>query len=90
MGFALWIEGDVAWAQGTHEYRPMGTAVVGTEMVFVARDFKARWPAPPRTAPHFIGLFASLGQVNDYLTVRRSQRLRKKPLRRRRPVWPIR
>lgn len=78
MGFALWIEEDVAWAEGTHEYRPMGTAVVGTEMIFVARDFSRRRPAPPRTAVHFAGLFASLGEMNDHLVRRRSQRVKRK------------
>jgi hypothetical protein len=28
MGFALWMEDEVAWAQGTHEYRPMGSAAM--------------------------------------------------------------
>ncbi len=28
MGFALWLDDELAWAQGTHEYRPMGTAVI--------------------------------------------------------------
>ena len=30
MGFALWIDAEpgLAWAQGTHEYRPLGTAVI--------------------------------------------------------------
>lgn len=82
MGFALWIDGDLAWAQGTHEYRPMGVAVVGSGCVFVGRDFQARRPALPRYDARFVGLFASIGEMNDYLAGRRSQPLGK--IRRRR------
>ena len=28
MGFALWVDSEMAWAQGRHEYQPMGAAVV--------------------------------------------------------------
>ena len=28
VGFYLWLDRDLAWAQGTYEYRPMGTAVI--------------------------------------------------------------
>jgi len=80
MGFALWVEGDTAWAQGTHEYRPMGTAVVSVGSVFTPRDFHRRRIAPPRYDPRFVALFASLGEMNDWLKNRlhrqsRSQRL---------------
>jgi hypothetical protein len=88
MGFALWIDGDTAWAEGTHEYRPMGSAVIGSEMIFVARDFRRRRPAPPRTDSNFVGLFASLGEMNDHLVVRRSQAPKIKFLRRPRPYLP--
>jgi hypothetical protein len=27
MGFYLWVDEELAWARGTYEYRPMGTAV---------------------------------------------------------------
>jgi hypothetical protein len=42
MGFALWIdaEQDLAWAQGTHEYRPMGTAVIALASQFRHSDFR--------------------------------------------------
>ena len=67
MGFALWIDGDHIWAQGTHEYRPMGVAVAGISAVVTVRDFRRRRTAPPRVDPRFAGLFASLGEMNDYL-----------------------
>ena len=73
MGFALWMEGDLAWAQGTHEYRPMGVAVVASTDLFAPRDFSARRRTRPRTDSSFVGLFASLGQVNTYMAKRRSQ-----------------
>ena len=40
MGFAVWIDAEahVAWAQGTHEYRPMGTAVIALTDLFRQRD----------------------------------------------------
>jgi hypothetical protein len=72
MGFALWIGGDHVWAQGTHEYRPMGTAVAGLFSVVTGRDFRPRRRAPARTDPRFVGLFASLGEMNDYLRKYRS------------------
>lgn len=71
MGFALWIEGDLAVAQGTHEYRPMGAAVISAQTGFRPRDFDRRRCAPSRFDPTFSGFFASLGQVNDYLEIRR-------------------
>lgn len=67
MGFALWIDKELAWAQGTHEYRPMGTAVIGNRGIFTPRDFRSRRAAPPRYDPRFSGHFASLGQMNDFL-----------------------
>ncbi len=73
MGFALWVGGETAWAQGTHEYRPMGAAVIGVRGVFTARDFSVRRTAPPRYDPSFSGHFASLGQMNDFLARFRSR-----------------
>ena len=75
MGFALWVDNQLAWAQGTHEYRPMGVAVIAATDLFAPRDF-----SPRRTVPglarraSFAGLFASLEQVNAYLKTRRSQK----------------
>ena len=70
MGFALWIKDDFAYAQGTHEYRPMGTAVIGSRGGFTPRDFHHARRAPSRTDPTLVGLFASLGEMNDWLKKR--------------------
>ena len=67
MGFALWVDGDTAIAQGTHEYRPMGSAVAAAGSVFTSSDFSHRRPAPSRYDARFAGLFASLGEMNDWL-----------------------
>lgn len=72
MGFALWIDSDHVWAQGTHEYRPMGTAVAALSSVITGRDFRRHRRAPSRIDPRFAGLFASLGEMNDYLNKYRS------------------
>jgi hypothetical protein len=67
MGFALWIENDVARAEGTHEYRPMGAAVISVTGLFHARDFRpTRAPCLDRIR-NFSGFFASLGELNDFL-----------------------
>ncbi len=80
MGFALWIDEETAWARGTHEYRPMGAAVIGISGMFTARDFRPRRNSPPRYDSRFTGYFASLGQMNDFLASvrKRSQAERKK------------
>jgi len=67
VGFALWVLDDVAWAAGTHEYKPMGSAVIGARGQFRARDFSGRRKAPRRNAEGFRGLFASLEDLNRYL-----------------------
>lgn len=76
MGFALWIRGEQAWAMGTHEYRPMGAAVISAQGVFTPRDFHRMRCAPPRTDPSLAGLFSSLGEMNDYLKFRMRPRVR--------------
>jgi hypothetical protein len=76
MAFALWIEGDLAWAQGRHEYRPMGTAVIGVEGYFRGRDFCPRRKPPKEEHASYVGLFASLSMVNVHLRLRRRSRTR--------------
>ncbi len=76
MGFALWIGHDQIWAQGTHEYRPMGTAVTGLSSVITGRDFRRLRRAPARSDPRFAGLFASLGEMNDFVGKYRSAKSR--------------
>jgi hypothetical protein len=78
MGFYLWIDGDVAWAQGTYEYRPMGTAVIARSDLFRRRDFSARRKATPPRDAEFAGQFASLGHLNAQLRKRRSGRRKKR------------
>lgn len=73
MGFALWIDGDLAWAQGTHEYRPMGTAVIAVTDTFQPRDFRPQRRSPGRMDPAFSGFFGSLLELNGYLRKMRSQ-----------------
>lgn len=71
MGFYLWTDGDLAWAEGTYEYRPMGTAVIAATDLFRRRDFSPRHRTQaPRTA-EFLGQFASLVHLNLQLKQRR-------------------
>jgi hypothetical protein len=73
MGFALWIEREVAWAEGTHEYRPMGVAVISVTDLFHSRDFHAgRAPRAERDRD-FAGYFASVGDLNNYIRSRRNE-----------------
>jgi hypothetical protein len=78
MGFALWMDGGIAKAQGTHEYRPMGVAIISDTDVFRQRDFDSKAQIPKRTERSFVGLFASLGDVNRFLVTHRSQANEKK------------
>ncbi|HEY1205874.1 MAG: hypothetical protein ABSH46_02220 [Bryobacteraceae bacterium] len=78
MGFPLWIDGDLAWAEGLHEYRPMGVAVIAVTDRFRPRDFDRRRPAPPRAGDTYAGLFASVGDVNAWLRSRARAERRKR------------
>lgn len=73
MGFAIWMDEEVVWAQGTHEYRPLGVAVIAASDLFTEGSFSRERPAPLRTQENFAGLFASLGDVNAWLERRRSR-----------------
>lgn len=84
MGFALWIDNDLAWAEGTHEYRPLGTAVVAATTLFVQRDFRPGGGRRRRGDPGFEGLFGSLVEVNHRLARRRTGRASRK-----RPPGPV-
>jgi hypothetical protein len=70
MGFALWMDSEngLAWAQGTHEYRPLGAAVISYTDQFRRSDFRQsrRCPAP-LVNRGFVRLFGSLEEVNVYL-----------------------
>ncbi len=71
MGFHLWFDGELAWAQGTYEYRPMGAAVISKSDLFRRRDFNPhrKLKAPPTA--EYAGQFASLGHLNTQLVKRR-------------------
>jgi hypothetical protein len=81
MGFALWIDraGGLAWAQGTHEYRPMGAAVIASTDLFRHRDFRQRLRRPHHLRTSFAGFFGSLEEVNLRLRSRRPIKLRATP-----------
>jgi hypothetical protein len=72
MGYALWVDGELAYAEGTHEYRAWGSAVVGIRTQFRLKDFRPRHGKRPRQGKEFIGLFPSLEEVNIYLRVRKT------------------
>lgn len=73
MGFYLWLDDDVAWAQGTYEYRPMGAAVISASDLFRRRDFDARRKPQPAHTAVFAGQFASLGHLNAQLKKKRKR-----------------
>lgn len=66
MGYALFSDGEVALAQGTHEYRPYGQSIIGIADQFRERHFRrGRLSVPPGCK--FVGYFASLSDVNRHL-----------------------
>ena len=69
MGFAVWIDAKngLAWAQGTHEYRPMGSAVIASTDQFRHRDFRRLRRPPAHLRRSFVGFFGSLEEVNARL-----------------------
>jgi len=71
VGFELWIDGELAWAQGRHEYQPMGSAVIARTDLFRDRDFRRLCSPPQAPGTAYFGLFASLGEVNAFLAKRR-------------------
>lgn len=81
MGFALWIDSGqgLAWAQGTHEYRPMGSAVIASTDQFRQRDFRRRRRPPADLRRSFVGFFGSLEEVNARLRAKPKWRLRATP-----------
>jgi hypothetical protein len=71
MGFYLWLDDDSAWAQGTYEYRPMGSAVIARSDLFRRQDFSPRRKPRPGFTAEYAGQFASLGHLNAHLEKRR-------------------
>jgi hypothetical protein len=81
VGFALWIdtENGLAWAQGTHEYRPMGSAVIASTDRFRQRDFRQRRKRPPSLAKSFVGFYGSLEEINRRLRQQQKWKPRQTP-----------
>jgi hypothetical protein len=71
MGYALYHKNRVLWAAGTHEYRPMGVAAIAATDLFRPRDFKPAIKAPAEREVEFLGFFASIVDLNDFLMRRR-------------------
>jgi hypothetical protein len=69
----------MAWAQGTHEYRPMGTAVVAINDRFRHKDFRQTRSAPGHLRDCFAGFFGSLETVNEYLHSEQTRKLQRTP-----------
>jgi hypothetical protein len=69
VGFAVWVDEQeqVVWAQGTHEYRPMGSAVIAFQDQFRPRDFRQSLRRPSTISNRFVGFFGSLESVNEYM-----------------------
>ncbi len=79
MGFALWIRSDVAFAQGTHEYKPMGTAAIAVTDLFRLIDFQAARKAPESQDARFVGFFASVVDLNEYMARKRGRGQTRRP-----------
>jgi hypothetical protein len=81
MGFALWIDtrDRTAWAQGTHEYRPMGAAVVAITDQFRPRDFRRGRRCPAGLVGSFAGFFGSIEEINLRLRSPNRWHLRRTP-----------
>ncbi len=79
MGFILWIGREVAWAAGTHEYRPMGVAAIARTDLFHPSDFRPSRRRPHTRSAAFVGYFASIGQVNAFLMAERRKPRRLPP-----------
>lgn len=73
MGFALWVDGELAWSEGRHEYQPMGRAVIARTDLFRDRDFRRSRRFLSDRLPGYVGLFASLGEVNAFLAKQRGR-----------------
>lgn len=81
MGFALWIDerSGIAWAQGTHEYRPMGSAAIARTDQFRRRDFRQSRRRPVTLVDCFRGFYGSLEEVNVTLRSQAKPRARITP-----------
>ena len=71
MGYALYRKDRILWALGTHEYRPMGGAAIAATDLFRPGDFHPAIRAPRENQAEFLGFFASIVDLNDYLVRQR-------------------
>ena len=67
MGYALYRKDRILWAAGTHEYRPMGAAVIAVTDQFRRRDFSHLRRRPKELDSDFVGFFGSLEDLNARL-----------------------
>jgi hypothetical protein len=90
MGFALWLDREkgLAWAQGTQEYRPMGTAVIAITGQFRHRDFQQTRDRPAHLEQSFAGFFGSLEEVNVLLQSGINRQIRATPVLYREGIAP--
>jgi hypothetical protein len=81
MGFALWVDtqSTLAWAEGTHEYRPMGAAVIAVTDQFRRRDFSQVRRRPKELDSDFVGFFGSLEDLNARLRTETGWKRRSTP-----------
>jgi hypothetical protein len=81
VGFAVWIDSvsGLAWAQGTHEYRPWGAAVIADTDQFRPRDFRQQRRRPEHLQDSFVGFVGSLEEVNARLRSRSKWKPRATP-----------
>ena len=69
----------IAWVQGTHEYRPMGTATLSRLDQFRRKDFRQDLRRPRSLDDCFVGFFGSLETVNEYLQEEHAPTFRRTP-----------
>ncbi len=72
MGYMLYRKDRILWAAGTHEYRPAGVAAIAATDLFRPRDFSTSIKAPHEKEAEFLGFFASIVDLNDYIMRQRS------------------
>jgi hypothetical protein len=75
------MKDGLSWAMGTHEYRPMGVAIISDSDYFRPRDFHGRRKLPSQDRTAFVGFFASIEHLNERMgEMRKGGRRRKKGL----------
>jgi hypothetical protein len=73
MGYHLWVNDEIAYAEGASEYRAIGGAAISSSDLFRPRDFSPfRRASVDRSG--YQGQYASLGQINSLLASLRKQK----------------